>query len=56
MTLLERVFLLERLPAWHTNRLSRLVKRPKLHIGDVGVAVKGSFPTPAGEVPLWALR
>ena len=37
-TLLERVFLLERLPAWHSNRLSRLVKRPKLHIGDTGIA------------------
>ena len=30
VTLLERVFLLERLPPWHTNRLSRLVKTPKL--------------------------
>ena len=38
VTLLERVFLLERLPSWHTNRLSRLVKRPKLHMGDTGVA------------------
>ncbi len=38
LTLLERVFLLERLPSWHTNRLSRLVKRPKLHMGDTGVA------------------
>lgn len=38
VTLLERVFLLERLPAWHANRLSRLVKRPKLHLGDTGVA------------------
>ena len=38
VTLLERVFLLERLPSWHTNRLSRLVKRPKLHVGDTGVA------------------
>ncbi len=38
LTLLERVFLLERLPPWHTNRLSRLVKRPKLHVGDTGVA------------------
>ena len=38
MSLLERVFLLERLPAWHTNRLSRLVKRPKLHMGDTGIA------------------
>jgi len=38
VTLLERVFLLERLPAWHVNRMSRLVKRPKMHIGDTGVA------------------
>jgi predicted AAA+ superfamily ATPase len=38
VTVLERVFLLERLPPWHTNRLSRLVKRPKVHMGDTGVA------------------
>ncbi len=38
VTVLERVFLLERLPPWHSNRLSRLVKTPKLHIGDTGVA------------------
>jgi len=38
LTLLERVFLLEFLPAWHTNRLSRLVKTPKLHLGDTGLA------------------
>ncbi|MGH8676272.1 MAG: ATP-binding protein [Burkholderiales bacterium] len=38
VTLLERVFLLERLPAWHANRLSRMVKRSKLHMGDTGVA------------------
>lgn len=38
VTLLERVFLLERLPPWHSNRLSRLVKTPKLHMGDTGVA------------------
>ncbi len=38
VSLLERVFLLERLPSWHTNRLNRLVKRPKLHIGDTGIA------------------
>ena len=36
-TLLERVFLVERLPAWHGNRSSRLVKRPKLHLGDTGI-------------------
>lgn len=38
LTLLERVFLLETLPPWHSNRLSRLVKTPKLHLGDTGLA------------------
>lgn len=38
VTLLERVFLLERLPPWHVNQQSRLVKRPKIHLGDTGVA------------------
>ena len=38
VTLLERVFLLERLPPWHGNRSSRLVKTPKLHFGDTGLA------------------
>jgi len=38
VTLLERVFLIEELPPWHSNRLSRLVKRPKLHMGDTGLA------------------
>ena len=38
VTLLERLFLLERLPAWHGNRLKRLVKSPKLHLTDTGVA------------------
>ncbi len=38
VVLLERVFLLEELPSWHSNRLSRLVKTPKLHVGDTGLA------------------
>lgn len=38
VTLLERVFLLETLPPWHSNRVSRLVKTPKLHVGDTGLA------------------
>lgn len=38
VTLLERVFLLELLPPWHSNRLSRLIKTPKLHLGDAGLA------------------
>ena len=38
ITLLERIFLIERVPAWHANRLKRMVKRAKLHVGDTGVA------------------
>ena len=38
VALLERIFLLEHLPPWHSNRLSRLIKSPKLHLGDTGVA------------------
>lgn len=38
VTLLERVFLLEELPPWHSNRLSRLIKTPKLHLADTGLA------------------
>ena len=38
VTLLERIFLIELLPPWHSNRLSRLVKTPKLHLGDTGLA------------------
>ena len=38
ITLLERVFLVEELPPWHNNKLSRLIKTPKLHLGDTGLA------------------
>lgn len=38
VTLLERIFLIHRLRSWHSNALSRLVKSPKLHIGDTGLA------------------
>ena len=37
-TLLERLFLLEELQPWHCNRLNRLIKTPKLHMGDSGLA------------------
>jgi predicted AAA+ superfamily ATPase len=37
VTLLSRIFLLEELPPWHSNRLSRLIKTPKLHLGDTGL-------------------
>jgi len=38
LTLLSRIFLLEELPPWHSNRLRRLIKTPKLHLGDTGLA------------------
>jgi predicted AAA+ superfamily ATPase len=38
VVLLEKIFLLEHLPPWHTNRLSRLIKTPKLHLADSGLA------------------
>lgn len=38
LTLLERVFLIDLLPPWHKRQINRLVKTPKLHLGDTGVA------------------
>jgi len=38
ITLLAHIFLLEELPPWHNNRLRRLVKSPKLHLCDTGLA------------------
>jgi predicted AAA+ superfamily ATPase len=35
--LLETLFLVYRLPAWHSNRLKRLTKAPKLHLVDSGL-------------------
>lgn len=38
LSLLERVFLVDLLPPWHVRQINRLVKTPKLHLGDTGVA------------------
>ncbi|RLC12983.1 MAG: AAA family ATPase [Deltaproteobacteria bacterium] len=38
LTLLSRIFLVDELPPWHSNRMKRLVKTPKLHLGDTGLA------------------
>lgn len=38
LTLLERVFLVDVLPPWHVRHINRLVKTPKLHLGDTGIA------------------
>ena len=38
LALLEQLFLIELLQPWHNNRLSRLIKTPKLHLSDTGLA------------------
>ena len=42
----ELLFLIDRLPPWHSNQLNRLVKTPKLHMGDteIGCALLGLSP------------
>ena len=37
-SILERAFLLERLPAWASSLHPRLARTPKLHLGDTGLA------------------
>jgi len=38
LAVLERLFLVRRLPAWHGNASKRLVKTPKVHLLDSGLA------------------
>jgi predicted AAA+ superfamily ATPase len=38
LALLEQIFLIEQLKPWHSNRLSRLIKTPKMHLADTGLA------------------
>ena len=38
ITILERLFLVRRTPAWHRNRGKRLIKTPKIHVIDSGLA------------------
>lgn len=38
ISILEHLFLVYRLPAWHSNQAKRLVKAPKLHLIDSGLA------------------
>lgn len=35
--LLEQIFLVKQLPAWHSNEYKRLIKTPKLHMNDTGL-------------------
>ena len=43
LALLEQLFLVERVPAWHAAEVTRLVKSPKMHAVDTGMmcAVRG---------------
>ena len=38
LSVLERLFLVRRLPAWHRNEAKRLIKTPKIHLLDSGLA------------------
>ena len=38
LLILERLFLIRRLPAWHRNAAKRLVKPPKAHLTDSGLS------------------
>lgn len=39
VNLLEELSLLQRIPRWESNRLKRMVKTPKLHLTDTGLAL-----------------
>ncbi len=39
LTLLEHVFLVRRLPAWHSNRIKQITKAPKILIGDSALLI-----------------
>jgi predicted AAA+ superfamily ATPase len=47
LSVLERLFLIRRLPAWHRNQAKRLIKAPKIHIVDSGLAATLSKLTPS---------
>ena len=46
LALLEQLFLVERVPAWHASEFRRMVKAPKLHAVDTGMmcALRGITP------------
>jgi predicted AAA+ superfamily ATPase len=48
LDLLEELRIIERVPAWHSNRLSRMVKTPKYYLVDSGMAAYLVGDTRAG--------
>lgn len=49
--ILEKLFLIRTLPAWHSNRNKRLVKTPKVHLCDSGLAAALSGLEPDQWIP-----
>ena len=45
LTVLERLFLLRHLPAWHHNTAKRLIKSPRTHLLDSGLGAALADPT-----------
>lgn len=37
LALLEQLFLVERIPAWHASEFKRMVRTPKMHVVDTGM-------------------
>ena len=46
LAILERLFLIRLLPAWHRNQAHRLIKSPKVHLVDTGLAAALARLTP----------
>lgn len=46
ISILEHLFVIKRLPAWHNNQSKRLVKAPKMHFFDSGLAAHMNHLTP----------
>ncbi len=38
LALLEQLFLVERVPAWHAPEFTRMVRTPKMHVVDTGMS------------------
>jgi predicted AAA+ superfamily ATPase len=53
LTLLSGIFLVDELGPWYSNRLNRLIKTPKIHLGDPGL---GAALLGMNEDSLWENR
>lgn len=51
LSVLEKLFLVRQIPAWHSNYCKRLVKTPKIHICDSGLAAALSGLSPEQWIP-----